>query len=878
MTGRSQRTVDVSNAATGQAFNVQEVAARLPVGRDATSLQLLAPQTTSGDTAFNGVSIAGSSVAENAYYINGMNITNFRTFVGGTTAPFEFYSDIQIKTGGYQAEFGRNTGGAVIAATRSGSNEMHGGMNFFWEPNGLSSDAPATILEIGGQNNSLDRMNNMEGNIWASGALIKDRLFFFGFFNPQSSYQSDTAQAQNDGATTYRNTIRTEQSSNNPFYGGKIDLNIIDGHRVEATYFNDEQALDIVQTDLATGGKSTTTDLSGGENYILRYSGQFTNWLTLSGLYGKSKYNQTSQGSEDGQPSVLDGRPGGTGAVSSGNPNLTIEVGNDERENYRVDADVNLTLLGSHKIRFGYDWENLAAVSSTIYSGGVYYRYYRNTSSSSITVAGGTVPGNTDYVRVRRLNSGGTFESKNRAFYIQDSWTLNQEFNLSLGVRNDSFRNLNAAGEPFTDFKNQWAPRLGINIDPFGDQKTRLSVFYGRYYLPVAANTNIRLAGEETFTQDFYLLSSSNYTGSLTSPSLGGLLGQEVLSGGGVAPASTLVSKNLQPQFQDEIIVGAEHRIDDWTVGVNFTYRNLNKVLEDVDFDGSGSYDSIIERYCGTQNLTYCNSTTTPTIGSSGYVLINPGSDLDIDVVDGNGNLQSLTIPNSFIGLEKAKRTYKAMEFKFDRPFSNGWALSGSYVLAASTGNYEGGVKSDNGQSDTGLTQDFDELGWVDGSYGYLPNHRRHTLKMFGSWQARPNLLFGFNSLLQSPRKFGCTGTYPLDDGRATSSLASSWYCNAQIAAGNVDGTANQTVGRGRVFESNWNKRIDINVSVRVPFNGMDGLTLRADVFNVFNFKSKLDYVETGDRDNADVINPDYGKVSVYQTPRYVRLGASLNF
>ena len=38
----------------------------------------------------NLVSLGGSSVAENVYYINGMNVTNFRNGLGGASVPFEF--------------------------------------------------------------------------------------------------------------------------------------------------------------------------------------------------------------------------------------------------------------------------------------------------------------------------------------------------------------------------------------------------------------------------------------------------------------------------------------------------------------------------------------------------------------------------------------------------------------------------------------------------------------------------------------------------------------------------------------------------------------------------------------------------------------------
>lgn len=900
VTGRRIRTVDFSGTATGQVFSVQQVAEQIPIPRTIQAVQLLAPQTTTGDTAFDTqggrdtVSIAGSSIAENIYYINGMNITNFRTFVGGSTVPFEFYDQVQVKTGGYQAEFGRNTGGAVIAISRSGSNDFRGGINFNYRPNFLSSQAKDTY----GQNNDKDVRRLAEGNVWASGPIIKDRVFFFGFFNPRYSFTSDTQQDCGDdgpGSATCADTTTTTRKMKDPFWGAKLDVNLFDGHRLEGTIFKDKN------NEVVTVDGSPSTNFGGGKTWIARYTGNFTDWFTLSGLIGNSRFNQTSQGADDADPYVLDFRTNSAGTLISGNPAGLIETGEDTRRNYRVDADFNFELMGTHRIRLGADREKLTATNVSQYSGGQYNRFNRS-GTAPVVFSGGTVAPNTDYVRIRTLFSGGEFLSKNTAFYIQDSWDVTDRLNLSLGIRNDRFVNYNALGEKFTDLKNQWGPRVGFNFDPFGDKRTRISGFFGRYYIPVAANTNIRLAGNEEFIQTFYRLpvnASGVYTGDLVNPAIGAQLQQDILSAGGVAPASTLVSKNLKPQYLDEMILGGEHRFANsrWTVRANLIKRKLGATLEDMDFDGSGTYYSIVELFCDTQNETWCNPSTiargvaadTLHVGSGGYVLINPGADLIVDVEDNAGNLHEINIPQSFHGFPKAKRNYWGAEFQFERAFDGKWGVAGSYVYSSSKGNIEGGVKSDIGQDDTGLTQDFDELGWTDGANGYLPNHRRHTFKAYGAYQLTPSIRLGFNALVQSPRKFGCIGIYPLEDNvgphptandRANNATASSWYCRAQVEAGRLTGTGanNWLIGRGNAFESDWHKRIDLSAQYTLPQKGLNDVTFRIDVFNAFNFKSGLDYNEFGD--NGAAVTPDlnYGRVLTYQTPRYVRLGASVSF
>src|SRR5690606_29247661 len=119
---------------------------RIPVARDATSVALLAPSTTKGDAAFgNLASFGGSSVAENQTYINGLNVTNFRNGLGFSNVPFEFYSEFQVLTGGYSAEFGRSTGGVINAVTKSGSNEFKAGANVYYSPSSLREQSPNVI-------------------------------------------------------------------------------------------------------------------------------------------------------------------------------------------------------------------------------------------------------------------------------------------------------------------------------------------------------------------------------------------------------------------------------------------------------------------------------------------------------------------------------------------------------------------------------------------------------------------------------------------------------------------------------------------------------------------------------------------------------------
>src|SRR5690606_27792401 len=131
-----------SGTGTGINVDVAELVKTVPLSRDLTSVALLAPGTSRGDTAFgNLASIGGASVAENAYYVNGLNITNFDNYLGAANVPFDFYRTIEVKSGGYPAEFGRATGGIINTTTKAGSNEFFAAAHVNWSPDFLRSSA-----------------------------------------------------------------------------------------------------------------------------------------------------------------------------------------------------------------------------------------------------------------------------------------------------------------------------------------------------------------------------------------------------------------------------------------------------------------------------------------------------------------------------------------------------------------------------------------------------------------------------------------------------------------------------------------------------------------------------------------------------------------
>ena len=73
-----------------------------------------------------------------------------------------------------------------------------------------------------------------------------------------------------------------------------------------------------------------------------------------------------------------------------------------------------------------------------------------------------------------------------------------------MGLRWDSFENVNAAGETFVEIKNQFGPRLGFSWDVNGDSKFKVYGNAGRYSLPLTATVAVRGASASLFLEQFY--------------------------------------------------------------------------------------------------------------------------------------------------------------------------------------------------------------------------------------------------------------------------------------------------------------------------------------------------------------------------------------
>ena len=92
-----------------------QVAELLPKGTNFTSLLTVAPAVRN-EPLSGGFQVDGASGSENTFIIDGQEVSNFRTGTLNTNnnIPFQFVQDIQVKSSGFEAEFGGATGGVIM--------------------------------------------------------------------------------------------------------------------------------------------------------------------------------------------------------------------------------------------------------------------------------------------------------------------------------------------------------------------------------------------------------------------------------------------------------------------------------------------------------------------------------------------------------------------------------------------------------------------------------------------------------------------------------------------------------------------------------------------------------------------------------------------
>jgi len=815
----------VDTTSTTLATNLNQRAIEtLPTGRNYSSIVQVVPGTSTDtnpeNTQQSSVTVYGSAGNENLYIIDGVNTTGVEYGFQGKELNFEFIKEVEVKAGGYEAEYGRSTGGIINVITKSGGNEFHGDVFGYFDNDSLQAGADQVVSTAG----TTAGFTRQDYGADLGGFIVKDKLWFFGAYDRVDNTISNTLPAGPQAGQV------VDSQSTRDLASFKLTYLMTPSQSLIFSYFQDPRTDTgaINDSNHSLNGDPLTYDGKqefGGEDYALRYQGVFgSNWILTGQVARHGEQNNVGPASAAGD--IIQYRDVATNFFQTGGFGL-IQNKDFSRDSIAVAVT---RFLGKHEIKFGTDYEEQQADVIKRESGGqqvdvfantvnpllpIYRHFYWTTATASLSDIGGPA--------ISQLDA--TTKHKNTAVYLQDRYNVLANLTFNFGLRWDRQQIISSLGRTEIDLKGDYSPRVGVIWDPTNEHKQKIFASYGFFYEQIPMDLVIRSFSSERQPRIVNYDPVSTVPDAAAESDFG--TASQILGG-----ASSVPDPNLKGQYVREAILGWDREIaPDYTLGVKGIYRKYGQVIEDFLCDFSG---------------TYC-------IGNPGRGIMTQS--LGLDYV-------------SVFEAPKARRVYEAVQIDVTKRFSHHWQGLASYILSKLDGNFDGEYAPfTNVGSDPNISAAWDyydfftdgmNLGKVTNT-GALSNDRRHQLKLSGTYIAPFKL------------SIGATGYW-----RSGTPLTRYGYSDAY---GRYEFFLDKRGSEGRNPDT-----YEIDLHFGYPLMaGKTSVNLIMDVFSLLDAQRPilLDQrwgFQEADNSSPTPVNPDYGKAVIRTPPRTIRFGVRFSF
>src|SRR5262245_12860292 len=921
--------VDLANNTTGTNVTSDQFS-NFPTQRTVQSLYTIAPTVTrSGLRDASGrdrdPSVGGASGPENNYILDGVTTTDPAFGGSGANLPFEFIQEVEVKTGAYGAEYGRTTGGVFNVITKSGGNEFHGDAFFYGNPQKFVRETKSFPFTGAAPNG----FSELDAGFDLGGPIKKDRLWFFGAFNPQRRENHLLTQ-------TLRQDVSNKVTT--PFYAGKVTYGINERQVLTVSTFGDFTKQDgFLQTgspadrDARNGFGADPNSFrgrieTGGHNYAARLNSTFS--PNFIGEFAFGAHIQRSNAIPDqnvaGVAQVTDNfailRADNTVAPVTTSPTSFIDdagrnfgfisfvnspggtlqrnfirqgfglVSNQDRNRFEFSARMQNN-FGRNTFKYGFEYSRNIYNINTVSSGPA--QTFGN--PQNLFFRGGA--GNNQVTGFRVTNSFGVCTTRSNQIVCPDDISAARAALIAAqagyaGAIQAPITADEARKNPFLilastrvrDFKN------------VADTHTNVESFYLQNEFKLTRtfqlNGGVRFDYQQGYGNEGAGYIKLNQTFRNMQPRLGAIWD---FTGNGRGKIFANYAKYLETPIPLDLNVraGSENSQTD---------KNFN-----VDRINAPSGSNIVPGIRGDLRIGAVNLGASPTpidpglrpqtvhettagfeyeiarnltLGARGIYrwqgdVIEDGSFDDGDTYflfnPGRryaGSTEEAACSNPAIGcFGRARRYYRALEFTATKRFTNNWQLIASYVYSSLTGNYEGLFRNDNGQSDPNITSLFDLVSLLNNTYGRLPNDRPHQLKFDGTYRWPFKLTSSASFRAQSGIPFDALIPHPI-------------YGNNEGFAV-PRGTAINPITGGDRTPATYN--VDLGAYYSIPVSEGKELRLQLDWFNVTNTQRAIRQ-DTTQRINSGVTgvppvdNPFYGQGAIFQFPSAVRMGVKFKF
>jgi outer membrane receptor for ferrienterochelin and colicin len=858
----SASTVDLSATAIGTTIN-SDMMSSLPIGRTFASTLALAPGVVGSGIDESNPSIAGASGLENTYVVDGVNINNtgygsngsYSIVLGslGTGVNFDYIEEIQVKTGGYEPEYGETLGGYINMVTKTGGNEHRGSAFVYGQGSGMEGNRQ--------RDDRIDAESDETGfsstdfGVELGGPIQRDKVFYYGAFDPTFL----KIGRQSAESTGFNHEVDVEREIYN--YAGNVKWLASPKHTITLSAFGDPskgkmgpQREDAVAIADPTLRHSEIT--YGGNNGVARWNGELNEntFIEASFAYHTDKFEETlgvNQHRGIDRTGIVSGDtlgPTPPPPTSYGGVGFFSDSKSTNAQ-YRVKFSNYFQGQGEHNLRFGIDFQDIGYDNTANYSGPPGTLIPESVENfvglGSQAAATGfdwdvvvdsteTAPGSGVLVypsgrrfRLRRVRTGQiTTETANHAlaFFVSDTWRPVDWVSIMAGVRYEENTLIGDVSK--FSWNNNWGPRFHLTVDPTKDNRSKISFAYGRFFGKIPNDLAVRALGTEITHIVSYDAADVNFSDPHNPVVPDPSLAKTMLTFGNVP---TVVDPNSKVTYQDEfVVIGERDVIPHVSAGVTYTHRRLGRTLEDVALVPYSDLEAV--GLGGTSDF-------------GEYFITNPEPTITF-----NGQVYENMFP-------KPSRKYHAVTFKAEKRYSveQPWRALGSYTWSQLKGNYEGYFRRDNGQSDPFITSlfDFPYLRDPDifrhlSADGLLPNDRQHVFNLFGSYTWATGLTLGSSLRVQTGipvtplghnLAYGDDGEIPLEE-------------------------------RGSRGRTPTTTDIGLHADYAIQM-GTRQVEVIADVFNILNQQKGSDYdlrYEVGGS-GTQYNSADFGKPNAYERP-----------